>query len=711
MKKLKTILLFNGSKYAHSAFVITLFLLASKHHYLIILCFIYWVYIYKKSKSLSLLTLIFMVVIGIRYYQVQHIKPKALPIQAEVIEVYQDYFIVKSRYKYIVYDENALTYKPGMIVYIEGIYLDHDSKHIEHNFNDYEYLKTKSIIGRILPSDIVHIKDKWSVYVIPYQIKKYFNQHYPKDASTYMKLFILGDKENLDDEVGNQSAYLGISHLFAISGMHLGFIVYFFNKFLHLFYFKKQTYHYILSVFLMLYNIITGFSISIVRASIFLWILLLSKEKKYRLNASDYLSIIFIGFLLYNPYYLFALGFQLSFLMAFILIFYRPLYNHQKGIKKILTISMIAFLFSLPIVLNLDKTLGLFNGFINPIFIIYVSFILLPGAFLLIFFPMLSHYYLYTIRAFEKLMTHAMNLNVFLHFNFSNSVSKLLYWLLLSISLVFYHQYKKKIIYLWCAFILLSYLSITKFYPSKVVIFDVNQADASYIQTRDCRILIDTGNADDYDSLIHYFRGENIYALDAIILTHHHQDHYGEITDIISEIKVENVYVSKKYEDIDDSIQKVLTKGDVIQCGQTPIYVLNGDQGHANENNNSLVLYTLVGGESWLFTGDIESEIENNLIRDYNFKIDHLKVAHHGSSTSSIKAFIEHFEPKHAYVSVGKNSYGLPSKEVLVNLSEEVKRLYITKNQGSIVNVYGRFYQYRYFFLNGRKEYEIDLNI
>ncbi|MDA3932116.1 MAG: DNA internalization-related competence protein ComEC/Rec2 [Tenericutes bacterium] len=711
MKKLKTILLFSASKYAHISLIISLFLFATKHQYLIIFVIVYLIFIYYKFKQLMLITLFFVIFIGIRIIQINQVKPENLPINGEVIEVHSNYLIVKSKYRYIVYDEDAMSFKPGMIIYIEGKFIEYDQKHVEHNFNYSEYLKTQKIVDRIDSSHISILTQKYNLNIVSFHIKNYFDENYSKDVSTYMKLFILGYKEDLDDSVKKLSNDIGISHLFAISGMHLGFIVLMLNKILQLFYLKRQTYHFILTIFLLFYNIVTGFSISIVRASLFLFIILLTKESKRRFSASDYLSFVFIAFLGINPYYIFSLGFQLSFLMAYVLILFKALYIHKQGISKLLLISFIAIVFSLPITLSINKTFGLLNVLLNPIFIVYVSLILLPGAIILLVCPYLSPMYLFFVKGFERLMIYVAEINIYYNYNFSNSFIKLLFWLVIVITIVYYKKHKRRIAFLWFGFIVVILQFTLLNDDVKVILFDVNQAEASYIQTKDCRLLIDTGGPDDYDTLIQYFTGENIKSLDAIILTHQHQDHYGEINDILSAINVKKLYVSKIYENTDLSIQKVVSKGDIINCGNTPIYVLNGDQGFENENNNALVLYTMISGESWLFTGDIENEIEAMMIREYHFEVDHLKVAHHGSKTSSTKMFIQHFKPKYAYISAGKNSYGFPSEKVIQNLYEELNNIYITKEQGSIVNVYGKLYRYRYFYYNGKKDYEIIFNI
>ncbi|QWC00495.1 DNA internalization-related competence protein ComEC/Rec2 [Mycoplasmatota bacterium] len=630
-----------------------------------------------------------------------------LPIKAEIIEVNSEYLLIKSKSKYIVYTDQPEQYKAGMIVYVKGKLIETDEKNIEHTFSYNQYLRTQNIMGRIKANQIEIISTRFNLNTIPRVINKFFEQNYSEKVSTYLKLFILGYKDDLNESISRGSSDLGISHLFAISGMHLTIFVLILNKFLDLFYMKKRTHHLILGVFLLIYNIISGFPISIMRASIFMFLLLVFKHTKYKMNASDYLSFVFIGMLIYNPYYIFNLGFQLSYLISFVLILFKHLYIKQKGIKKIFYVSIIAVVCSLPMILSANKTIGVFNVLFNPIFIIYVSYILLPGAILVLICPLLSSLFETFILAFERLIIFFSEENLYLNLSFSHSLLVVLFWMMIVLSIMFFNKYRKKIVWLWMTYIFLIFSVNSLIIEEKVIIFDVNQADATYIQTKDCKILIDTGDKDDYDSLIHYFKGENIQHLDGIFLTHQHEDHYGEINDLISNLNVNKVYVSKLYDTFDLSIQSLVVEGDVIECGDNAIHVLHSHQESNNENNNSLVLYTLIKGESWLFTGDIEEEVEKYLIDKYHLEVNHLKVAHHGSKTSTSKAFLNHFKPDHSYISVGNNSYGIPDKDVINLLETYSKSLHVTKEVGSIVNVYGKLINYRYYYYQGKKHYHL----
>lgn len=112
----------------------------------------------------------------------------------------------------------------------------------------------------------------------------------------------------------------------------------------------------------------------------------------------------------------------------------------------------------------------------------------------------------------------------------------------------------------------------------------------------------------------------------------------------------------------------------------------NLNQTYDDENKASLVLFANIHNYKFLFTGDIDWEVENFLINKYsNLQVDFLKVAHHGSNTSSSLSFLKKIRPKYSLISVGENNYGHPSLEVLKNLQKYTRsKIFVTREDGSI---------------------------
>lgn len=122
------------------------------------------------------------------------------------------------------------------------------------------------------------------------------------------------------------------------------------------------------------------------------------------------------------------------------------------------------------------------------------------------------------------------------------------------------------------------------------------------------------------------------------------------------------------------------------QAGEALFKVMHPAGGETEANERSIVIAARLGGLTWLFTGDLEKEGEYRLLRDYpQLTIDVLKVAHHGSQTSTSKAFLQQTNPRVALISVGEdNMYGHPHAGVIERLKAENIHVFRTDEAGAI---------------------------
>ena len=234
----------------------------------------------------------------------------------------------------------------------------------------------------------------------------------------------------------------------------------------------------------------------------------------------------------------------------------------------------------------------------------------------------------------------------------------------------------------------------------KVHFIDVGQGDSILIQVNYKNILIDSGPKDEKDKLVKYLNSLNIHQFDYVIATHPHEDHIGNMAYIINNYKVLNFYSPKidnnttSFENMAEALSRKNLKIKILKANASTInlgentlvevFSPNLDY-YDNLNNYSPIIKISYGHNSFLFTGDAEEEIEQEIItNNFNLKSDVLKVAHHGSSTSTTKSFLDSVKPKIAVISVGKNnSYGHPTKDTLNKLKES--KVYRTDINGNIV--------------------------
>ena len=241
---------------------------------------------------------------------------------------------------------------------------------------------------------------------------------------------------------------------------------------------------------------------------------------------------------------------------------------------------------------------------------------------------------------------------------------------------------------------------------------DVGQGDCTLVLTEyNRKILIDGGGSENYEVgknvLIPYLLRERISSIDYVFISHFDTDHVGGILEIMEEIKVKNVIISKQLEECDNYIKfcemvkkkkinvKEVKAGDKIKIDKSlyidVLWPTEEREKMENElNNRSLVLKMVYMNYSIMFTGDIEKIAEEKILELYRNKLkmldcDILKVAHHGSESSSTIDFVNAVSPKICLIGVGKdNKYGHPNKSVLDILSSANCRIYRTDLNGLI---------------------------
>lgn len=234
----------------------------------------------------------------------------------------------------------------------------------------------------------------------------------------------------------------------------------------------------------------------------------------------------------------------------------------------------------------------------------------------------------------------------------------------------------------------------------KVHFIDVGQgASQLIIGSTGKTILIDAGNNNMSTRVVEYLKKEKVKKIDILISTHPDADHSGGLDAVISNFDIGKIYMpkvqsnTKTFEDVLKAIQNKGLKVATAKSGITldwekdaKVEMIAPIGSYDDANDMSAVVRLTYGETSFLFTGDAEAESEADLLKSgVNLKSNVLLVGHHGSETSTTKAFLDAVKPSYAVIQVGKNSYGHPTEMVLSRLNDKGVKIYRNDEQGNII--------------------------
>ena len=553
-----------------------------------------------------------------------------------------------------------------------------------------EYLQRKSIFYNIKINKIYLLSKNTDFFY--YMRNKVLDNNNP-----YVSTFILGNKSKLNKEIVSKYQELGVSHLFAISGMHISLITFIILFILRKLKINENKSLIITSLILIFYLIFVGFSPSVLRAILFFMIINIYKLLKIENNYLNIFGITLFISLLINPFFIYELSFQYSFTISLFLLMFSKYIITKNYLLKILYISLISFISSIPITLYNYNEINLLSPIYNIIYVPLVSIIVFPLSFISFFIPVFSPIFDIATNILELITNLLSNIKIDIIFKNMPIYFYFIYYVFIYIfinSVVI----KDKIFSIFLVLPVLFHYFVPYIENEKyLIMIDVGQGDSFLLHMNNKNILIDTGGNKRYsiikNTTIPLFKKYGISRVNYLILSHGDYDHMGEAINLVNNYKVDKVIFNcGEYNDLEKELIKVLDKKKIkyytcikeLNIDNNKLNFLNTKE-YYNENNNSNVIYTEVDSHKFLFMGDAGIEKEKDLLDKYSISdIDVFKVGHHGSKTSSSKEFIDVINPKYSIISVGKNNrYGHPNKEVLNNIDNS--KIYRTDKLGTVI--------------------------
>ena len=647
-----------------------------------------------QSKHLIKIITIIIFIITLLYTNYYPFKSKYTKDDKEFIGIVTKYEVKEDKitieikakekllitYKYQDKEFNNLSY--GDKIKAKGTLITPSKNTNQNTFNYQKYLYYKKIYYLVEATSINKIANN-NNYL--YTIKNTLYQKIDKlKSSNYIKTLLFCDN-TLSKEIKESYRINGISHLFSVSGMHINFFVSIIYLYLNKITYNKRIKYLITNIFIITYLILFPSS-SLLRSTVMSILYSINYLLKLKIKKIDILLLTLGVSLLINPFIIYDLGYIYSYTITFFLVLSSSTLKKKNKINKIIYISLLSFLVSIPITIYNSYEINIISILLNIILVPIISIIILPLTILTYIFPILdSILYLFT-NTIETISLFISKINITkIIFPKPSLLIIVLYYIIFLLS----YQNKK---YFYLNIILLIIIYISPYLNSnfEVVMFEVGEADCHLIKYpyNKNTILIDTGK-NEYkikNEVIPYLKSIGIKKIDYLIITHGDEDNIGGSITLINNFQVKNVILNKgTFTDIEKELIKNLNKKKIpyqininkINLSNHTIYLLNNTK-YNNENDNSIITYFTYQKYKFLYMGDASITTEDNLLENYNLNnISILKVGHHGSNTSSSKDFISQINPSISLISVGENNiYHHPNKEVINNLSKS--RIYRT---------------------------------
>lgn len=647
-----------------------------------------------QSKHLIKIITIIIFIITLLYTNYYPFKSKYTKDDKEFIGIVTKYEVKEDKitieiktkekllitYKYQDKEFNNLSY--GDKIKVKGTLITPSKNTNQNTFNYQKYLYYKKIYYIVEATSINKIANNHNYL---YTIKNTLYQKINKlKSSNYIKTLLFCDN-TLSKEIKESYRINGISHLFSVSGMHINFFVSIIYLYLNKITYNKRIKYLITNIFIITYLILFPSS-SLLRSAVMSILYSINYLLKLKIKKIDILLLTLGVSLLINPFIIYDLGYIYSYTITFFLVLSSSTLKKKNKINKIIYISLLSFLVSIPITIYNSFEINIISILLNIILVPIISIIILPLTILAYIFPILdSILYLFT-NTIETISLFISKINITkIIFPKPSLLIIVLYYIIFLLS----YQNKK---YFYLNIILLIIIYISPYLNSnfEVVMFEVGEADCHLIKYpyNKNTILIDTGK-NEYkikNEVIPYLKSIGIKKIDYLIITHGDLDHIGGSITLINNFQVKNVILNKgTFTDLEKELIKNLNKKKIpyqininkINISNHTIYLLNNTK-YNNENDNSIITYFTYQKYKFLYMGDASITTEDNLLENYNLNnISILKVGHHGSNTSSSKDFISQINPSISLISVGENNiYHHPNKEVINNLSKS--RIYRT---------------------------------
>ena len=584
----------------------------------------------------------------------------------------------------------------------------------QRNFGGFDYqayLKTQGIYQTLNIKKIQSLQKvgSWDIGENLSSLRRraivWIKTHFPDPMRNYMTGLLLGHLDTDFEEMNELYSSLGIIHLFALSGMQVGFFMDGFKKLLLRLGLTQEKLKWLTYPFSLIYAGLTGFSASVIRS------LLQKLLAQHGVKGLDNFALTVLVLFIVMPNFFLTAGGVLSCAYAFILTMTS---KEGEGLKAVARESLVISLGILPILSFYFAEFQPWSILLTFVFSFLFNMLFLPLLSILFalsfLYPVIQLNFIFEwLEGIIRLVSQVASRPLV----FGQPNAWLLILLLISLALVY--DLRKNIKRLTVLSLLITGLFLLNKHPleNEITMLDVGQGESIFLRDVTGKtILIDVGGKAEFDkkiekwqektttsnarrTLIPYLKSRGVAKIDQLILTNTDKEHVGDLLEVTKAFHVGEILVSKgslKQKEFVSELQVTQTKVRIVTVGESlPIFgsqleVLSprkiGEGGH----EDSIVLYGKLLDKHFLFTGNLEEKGEKDMLKQYpDLEVDVLKASQHGSKKSSSSAFLEQFKPEFTLISVGKNNRTkLPHQETLTRLEGINSKVYRTDQQGAI---------------------------